>query len=94
VAAICAASGASHVVNGRFKGGSITRTYGQPARGVHAIQMELACRAYMTEPAFPLTESNWPPAWSLEQASPVRRVLLDVLNCCVAFANSSDARSA
>ena len=93
VASICAASGDSYVVNGRFKGGSITRTYGQPAQGVHAIQMELACRAYMTEPLFPLTESNWPPAWSAEQAAPVRRVLRDVLNACLSFVNSSDARS-
>ena len=40
--ALCAATGRSHVLNGRFKGGWTTRHYGQPARGVHAIQMELA----------------------------------------------------
>lgn len=39
---LCAASGRSHVLNGRFKGGWTTRHYGQPGRGVHAIQMELA----------------------------------------------------
>lgn len=37
------------VVNGRFKGGWTTRHYGQPETGVHAIQMELAQRAYMDE---------------------------------------------
>ena len=37
------------VVNGRFKGGWTTRHYGHPAEGQHAIQMELAQRAYMTE---------------------------------------------
>lgn len=38
-----------HVLNGRFKGGWITRHYGQPKTGVHAIQLELAQRAYMDE---------------------------------------------
>jgi len=39
----------SSVVNGRFKGGFSTRHYGQPALGVHAIQLEMAQRVYMTE---------------------------------------------
>jgi N-formylglutamate deformylase len=39
----------SAIVNGRFKGGWTTRHYGQPARGVHAIQMELAQSTYMVE---------------------------------------------
>jgi len=38
-----------HVVNGRFRGGYTTRHYGQPAAGVHALQLELAQRAYMQE---------------------------------------------
>ena len=42
VAGICAASRWSHVVNGRFTGGWITRTYGKPDEGVHAVQMEMA----------------------------------------------------
>jgi len=37
------------VVNGRFKGGYITRHYGRPAEDVHAIQLELAQRTYMQE---------------------------------------------
>ena len=41
----------STVLNGRFKGGWTTRHYGQPDRGQHAIQMELAQRAYMNEHA-------------------------------------------
>jgi N-formylglutamate amidohydrolase len=37
------------VLNGRFKGGYITRHYGAPTRGVQAVQLELAQRAYMDE---------------------------------------------
>ncbi len=39
----------SHVVDGRFKGGHTTRHYGRPAQGVHAVQLEMAWRAYMDE---------------------------------------------
>ena len=38
-------------VNGRFKGGHITRFYGQPAQGVHAIQLEMCQSTYMDEMA-------------------------------------------
>ena len=37
------------VVNGRFKGGYITRRYGQPAQHIHAIQLEMCQRTYMQE---------------------------------------------
>ena len=43
----------SQVVNGRFKGGYITRHYGQPARGLHAVQLEMCQRCYMDEAADP-----------------------------------------
>ncbi|MEP7062698.1 MAG: N-formylglutamate deformylase [Betaproteobacteria bacterium] len=39
----------STVLNGRFTGGHITRHYGDPAGGVHAIQLEMAQRIYMDE---------------------------------------------
>lgn len=42
-------SGYSAVLNGRFKGGYITRTYGDPANGVHAVQLELSAATYMSE---------------------------------------------
>ena len=42
----------SHVVNGRFKGGYITRNYGQPAEGIDAVQLELSQRTYMDEGSF------------------------------------------
>ena len=41
--------GFTHVVNGRFKGGYITRHYGQPANKVHAIQLEKCQSLYMQE---------------------------------------------
>ncbi|MDO5606563.1 MAG: N-formylglutamate deformylase [Paracoccus sp. (in: a-proteobacteria)] len=45
------ATGRTHVVNGRFKGGWTTRHYGQPGQGVHAIQMELAQSTHLTAEA-------------------------------------------
>jgi N-formylglutamate deformylase len=39
----------SIALNGRFKGGHITRHYGQPASGVHAIQLEKCQYLYMNE---------------------------------------------
>ncbi|MBX3603713.1 MAG: N-formylglutamate deformylase [Piscinibacter sp.] len=41
----------THVSNGRFKGGWITRHYGAPARGVHALQLEICHCTYMDEEA-------------------------------------------
>ena len=46
---VAAASPYASVLNGRFKGGYITRHYGNPAGGVQAVQLELAQRAYMDE---------------------------------------------
>ncbi|TNE48825.1 MAG: N-formylglutamate deformylase, partial [Sphingomonadales bacterium] len=56
------------VLNGRFKGGWTTRRYGQPERGVHAIQMEIAQSTYL--------ESETPP-FALSSAKSARlRALL------------------
>ena len=53
LAAVLAGQGGySHVVNGRFKGGYITRHYGAPETGVDAVQLELAQRTYMDEESF------------------------------------------
>ncbi|MBU0748615.1 MAG: N-formylglutamate deformylase [Gammaproteobacteria bacterium] len=43
------ARGYTAVLNGRFKGGHITRHYGQPGQGVHAIQLEMTQCSYMQE---------------------------------------------
>ncbi|HKC45334.1 MAG TPA: N-formylglutamate deformylase [Burkholderiales bacterium] len=46
------------VLNGRFKGGYITRHYGKPADHVHAVQLELSQRTYMDEdPPFAFEET-------------------------------------
>jgi N-formylglutamate deformylase len=62
-----------HVLNGRFKGGHITRHYGQPDRAFHAVQLELAQRTYMNEqPPFEyrtdLAAQVQPPLQALVQA--------------------------
>ena len=41
----------THVSNGRFKGGHITRHYGRPERGIHALQLEMCQCTYMDEEA-------------------------------------------
>jgi N-formylglutamate deformylase len=81
IAAICAASRWPHVVNGRFKGGWITRNYGRPGDGVHAVQMELAFRGYLPD------ESD-PPRWDADFAKPIQQTLRAVLEACLAFARS------
>ena len=78
VAEQCA--GHSHVINGRFKGGWITRNYGNPARGVHAVQMELAMRGYLDEGA------DWPPNWDDARASALQPILRQILTACLSFA--------
>lgn len=83
VANICAASGRSHVVNGRFKGGWTTRHYGQPDDGIHAIQMELAQRGYMAEPAT-ITHANWPSP--LDPTPAIRPLLEQVIAATLDFA--------
>jgi N-formylglutamate deformylase len=79
VARRCAASAWPHVVNGRFTGGWITRTYGRPAEGVHAVQMELAMRGY-------LPSEDDPPPWDSDFAKPIQQTLRAVLEDCLVFA--------
>ena len=65
------AEGFTSVLNGRFKGGWTTRHYGQPDRGVHAVQMEIAQSAYL--------ETEAPPfALSHEKSARLRAVLARV----------------
>ena len=50
----------SFAVNGRFKGGYITRHYGNPDTGVQAVQLELAQLNYMDEASFEYDERKAP----------------------------------
>lgn len=81
IAAICAASRWPHVVDGRFKGGWITRTYGRPADGIHAMQMELAMRGY-------LPSESVPPRWDGNFAKPIQQTLQTVFEACLNFARA------
>jgi N-formylglutamate amidohydrolase len=65
------AHGFSHVVDGRFKGGFITRSYGRPAENTHALQLELAMATYMEEG----------PPWTFreDRAERLRPVLREML---------------
>ncbi len=57
----------TQIANGRFKGGWITRHYGRPSERVHALQMEIALSAYLTEETAPWT-FDAPKAASLQTA--------------------------
>lgn len=85
VAAVCAASGFDHVLDGRFRGGWTTRHYGQPSAGVHAIQMELAICGYMDEPAIP-DPVNWPLPFDRSRAADIVPTLTEIVKACIAFA--------
>lgn len=85
IQAICDASGFSWVSNGRFKGGWITRCHGRPALGVHAIQMELACRSYLDEPIPAVSEANWPPPYDEAKAAAMRSTLRAIFTACLSF---------
>ncbi len=59
-----------HVINGRFKGGYITRHYGDPEQGIDAVQLELAQCTYMDEDSF---------EYQAARAAPVQRVIRALL---------------
>ena len=91
IEAICAATGWPYVSNGRFKGGWITRHHARPDSGVHAVQMELACRGYMREPVGDISANNWPSLYDPDFAAPMRAALTSILQSCLIFARSTGA---
>ncbi|HET6546642.1 MAG TPA: N-formylglutamate deformylase [Rhodanobacteraceae bacterium] len=64
----------SHVVNGRFKGGYITRHYGRPDDGIDAVQLELAQLDYMDEESFEYLQ---------DRAAPTQVVIRHLLEACL-----------
>jgi formiminoglutamase len=92
IEAICANTTLPRVVDGRFKGGWITRHYGKPETGVHAFQMELACRSYMRGDPGPVVEGIWPAPYDPAYAVPARAVLVRILAACLEFATSKVKR--
>ena len=67
----------THVVDGRFKGGHITRRYGQPAEQVHAVQLEMCWRCYLDEAS--------PSTWNAARAAEVTPLLRELVETMVAW---------
>lgn len=74
------APGCTAVLNGRFKGGHITRHFGDPPAGVHAVQLELAQHRYMQEES--------PFAYLPERARRLQPTLHRMLEAALAFAEN------
>ena len=72
------ALGYSHAIDGRFKGGYITRSFGAPDEGIHAVQLELSQITYM--------EEDPPYSFREDQADKVRPVLQGLLDAALAWA--------
>ena len=63
--------GYTSVVNGRFKGGYITREYGMPSEGVHAVQLELSQSTYLANEEHP--------SWNRDDATEISLVIEDLI---------------
>ena len=74
----------SSVLNGRFKGGYITRQYGAPAHGVHAIQLEMVEEIYMDETS--------PYSFREERAREARAILRQQLEIVLQWARQRESR--
>ena len=68
------------VLNGRFKGGYITRHYGEPERGIHAVQLEMTQCSYMQE--------TLPFAYLPERAQRIQPTLQRMLQAALDFARA------
>jgi len=79
IMAVAESAGYSSVLNGRFRGGHITRFYGEPEQHVHAVQLELAQKTYMDEASGEFDEMR---------ADRIRRTLREMLT---AFTDSARA---
>lgn len=75
----------THVFNGRFKGGHITRHYGQPANNIHAVQLEMSQCVYMDE--------SYPFAYREDLAARIQPLLSQLLQTCITWASAQSSRS-
>ncbi|MDR0216589.1 MAG: N-formylglutamate deformylase [Comamonas sp.] len=71
------------VLNGRFKGGYITRNYGQPEQGFHAVQLEMTQSSYMQE--------HMPFDYLPEVAARIQPTMQRMLQAMLAFAHPRKA---
>jgi len=76
-AVLAGARGFTAVHNGRFKGGYITRHYGQPDQGVHALQLEMGQSCYMDE--------HLPAEFDRARAAPLTDVLKLLIETLLAW---------
>ena len=80
-----AAPGYTTVLNGRFKGGHITRQYGKPAQGIHAVQLEMTQCSYMQE--------SWPFDYLPDVAAGVQPHVQRMLEAVLAFVEAPISRA-
>ncbi|WP_250502874.1 MULTISPECIES: N-formylglutamate deformylase [unclassified Caballeronia] len=69
------------VANGRFKGGYITRRYGRPEEGVHAVQLELTQVSYM--------EETPPFAYDEAKANAIEPLLRELVSAALAYVTAA-----
>ncbi|MFM7563846.1 MAG: N-formylglutamate deformylase [Planctomycetota bacterium] len=67
-------TGYSHVVNGRFVGGYITRTYGQPSSNIEGLQLELSQATHLDE-----ATRTWDSALAIRLQSVLSRLFANLL---------------
>ncbi|KKW68593.1 N-formylglutamate amidohydrolase [Lampropedia cohaerens] len=77
------APGHDSVLNGRFKGGHITRHYGHPDQGFHAVQLEMTQACYMQE--------SLPFDYLPERAAQIQPTLEKMLHAVLGFARRAPA---
>ena len=79
------AQGYTAVLNGRFKGGHITRQYGNPEQGIHAVQLEMTQSSYMQE--------SWPFDYLPEVAAGVQPHVRRMLEAVLSFVEESQIKN-
>jgi N-formylglutamate deformylase len=89
---ILTGTGEDYVVNGRFKGGFITRQHGKPDNGIHALQMELSNRGYLNEPEGKGTSETWPVPFDAAYAAPIRATLKTILQTALDWAKTGASK--